>query len=406
MASNTTPSFRFQKPSPQDATTYAEILKEYLICNVTNRIDLIQSTPQIDGVVYYSDQAISTMSLSEIHRENASTKVIYGVSGTPKSYYLFSANMNQITANFTSYDYTKENKTSLSKLFSVGPPIKETVANSTDSRYTTRFKDEAIIPAGHLNWLNDDKIDATFLFLPVAIPILASSQVQEGPVTDPAVISSLTKIHPVLNTWIQAIANNRIVPQSVTKMRDWDAISPKNYGIPIAPAGPELEKTLVRFGSVKESFDSKIERLFPKPVPTQLVDLTHLPQGREKRKRDPSSSDEEDASQTVEVPEKFAKFSKTLELLGPIPTFDAQDNIVHLETPAFTEDFQDILKSSSSTKSMSKAIITLLHSRLMGEEKTVETSSSGLLIYQSLVTHTHRSSYLQPFYSYKKHPYP
>ena len=57
-----------------------------------------------------------------------------------------------------------------------------------------------------------------------------------------------------------------------------------------------------------------------------------------------------------------------LEILLPIATFNAQEELIQLEQPSFTDDITESTKTCSSTKSLSRKMINALQLRVNGPD--------------------------------------
>ena len=167
-------SLRSSKVTPPSTTDYGEVIKDYLFSDRNDRIDILQSTPNLDGFVYYADSVVTTMSLTEIQRSGPRTapnKTLYGASGTSSSYYVFSSDMDTVISNFITYDYSINGKTTCPTMLPIGPKIKETIGTTSDSRYVKKFMDKVVIPTDKHDWIGTPTSDATILYMPTVIPL-------------------------------------------------------------------------------------------------------------------------------------------------------------------------------------------------------------------------------------------
>ena len=88
----------------------------------------------------------------------------------------------------------------------------------------------------------------------------------------------------------------------------------------------------------------------------QIHDLTIS-----KKRKHSSNEDEEDEF-------KFQEFMQMTEILLPVGTFNAQEELIQLEPPVFTDDITEATKTCSSTKALSRKMINALQSRVNGPD--------------------------------------
>ena len=65
---------------------------------------------------------------------------------------------------------------------------------------------------------------------------------------------------------------------------------------------------------------------------------------------------------------KFQKFMQMMEILLPIVTFNAQEELIQLEPIYFTDDITKSTKTCSSNKSLSRKMINALQLRVNGPD--------------------------------------
>ena len=94
--------FRPSSPSPTLDKSYATFLNEYIRSDTDTRLDLLQSTRNVDGLAFHSDDSICALSLLEWDRTKDG-KMIFGASGQPSDYYIFQVAAAQVVANFGSF---------------------------------------------------------------------------------------------------------------------------------------------------------------------------------------------------------------------------------------------------------------------------------------------------------------
>ena len=76
-------------PPPPPEDPYTKFLHEYIEANPTDRIDILSCSREVAGLLFFTDEHISTLSNFKVQRLGPSRKEIQGTTGTPDNYFIF-----------------------------------------------------------------------------------------------------------------------------------------------------------------------------------------------------------------------------------------------------------------------------------------------------------------------------
>ena len=91
-----------------------------------------------------------------------------------------------------------------------------------------------------------------------------------------------------------------------------------------------------------------------------VIVLSSKRQKRSHKRTDDHSEDDEP---------KFAPFLQMLEILLAVGTVDAQDDLLDVVPPTFSDDLNDATRSASSAKVLARSILNCLQARVHGVER-------------------------------------
>ena len=159
------------------------------------------------------------------------------------------------------YDFLVNSATDLPDFADSGEWVKNIVNDDdrSDDRYLAIFVDKKFITTDENDWINDENIDVTPLYLPIAIPLLSGHSFTEGPPHNERVSTTLYNIHPIFTPWVRALNKKRFIHKSFLAQKSWSTISPNGYENDILHTEGCLRLQLFRSGKLKDEFDSKIK---------------------------------------------------------------------------------------------------------------------------------------------------
>ena len=349
-----TPEFRSVNTLPNGSLDYGEFLKEYTTADPPTRLDMLSCTNEIDGLLFYADDSVATLTFFDITR-TPDGKRLTGVSGSPSNYYIFSALTADIIPNFGSWVEHDSESNPLPDALDAGKPVKAAMNSEGISAAKKANLKDKILPPNRLP--TDPNTDAIPVFLPVCLPLFKGIHLTHLSFDDPNAVTTLYSIHPLLGTWLKCVKGARYL-QDCYKRSGWELVQPNGYGNDTVDTA-DLPVSLHRSGPKKQLFDTKVNN-FKKAYSVQEIkddeedtsedESTRVKKRKrskkknKKSKRKTYSSDEESSSD--EASERFSAFLQMLEILLAVPIFDAMGTLVGLKPPEFTEDLLEYSKTA------------------------------------------------------------
>ena len=159
-----TPEFRSVNTLPIGSQDYGQFLKEYITADPSPRLDILSCTNEIDGLLFYADDSVATLTFFDITR-TPDGKRLTGVSGSPSNYYIFSALTADIIPNFGSWVENDSESNPLPDALDAGKPVKAAMNSEGISATKKANLQDRILPLNRLP--TDPNTDAIPIFLPV-----------------------------------------------------------------------------------------------------------------------------------------------------------------------------------------------------------------------------------------------
>ena len=117
------PKFHSVNTLPTGSQDYGDFLKEYIISDPDTRLDILSCTNEIDGILFYADDSVATLTFLDITR-TPDGKLLSGVSGSPSNYYIFSALTADVIPNFGLWNENNPDSNPLPDALDSGKPLK------------------------------------------------------------------------------------------------------------------------------------------------------------------------------------------------------------------------------------------------------------------------------------------
>ena len=351
---------------PDTEDPYNVFLHEYFESNTEDRIDLLSCTRDISGLLFFADDHVSTLSNIQIERITRSKKEIQGTTGDLSDYYVFKIPILSAVSNFSSWIHMEDEVDELPEIVDNGHPVKKVISKTKDKKVKESLKKDFLpLPAS-------DDVDAYPFHLPVAIPLFYH-HVFDGPPNQDGLFESLHSANPVLSLWLSTIINCRFLTPGYHSHPNWHFISPAGFSNTTVDNNT-LPVTLVRSGPIKCFFDDLLSKKGEDNKDEENISVvSNKPRGQKRKHL--TSDDESDAGDD----QKYQAFLQMLEVLLPIPLLDAQDQIIELIPPTFTDDLVEFTKTATSTRALSRQLLNAIQARINGPE-----GKSRDYLYQSV----------------------
>ena len=190
---------------PQDEEPFNVFLHQYIESNTHDRIDLLACTKKITGLLFYSDDCVSTLSNIHIERLTKQKKEIQGTTGNLSNYYVFKTNIKHAVANFASFTTATDDEDNLPGIIDSGHLIKKVKNRTRDQEIKKELDSFVKLPS-------EDNKDVMPFYLPVAIPLF-DNHIFDGPIDQEGLADQLYEVNPALSLWLWSITSNNFSPQ-------------------------------------------------------------------------------------------------------------------------------------------------------------------------------------------------
>ena len=398
---------------PTAPNKHSTVIREWFHSSHSNRLDLLQTDPEVTGLLCFNDGLFTTLDGLRVNRcvrpsslsapHASAKKVVTGAVGKPSNFQLFSLSAKVATSNFYSFLPLKSDGNSEVPL-PVGPSLQNHLG-----RVAEKDKLKELVP------VDLDKVDVACIYLPLAIPLLKEDFVPEGGPESPETVETVSALHPFAKVWADSIVKSKFLLSSRAHPDIITEIMPHMGHEMPSKCSPETELTLVRKGPIKDTFvdwaagmlalNSKTSSPPPPPTsnfvtnnlatskslpsapstspsaplvpsiitiprPTTHNIHTTLPtlQQSVASKHGGEDSDPVSAASPTVLKGKFSKLVAMIHLLFAVPVLDAAGNVVQLDPPTLTEDFLAAVEECSSTKELSREMMKILDANIQESE--------------------------------------
>ena len=124
---------------PTNPNKHSSVIREWFLSSGANRLDLLQTDPEVTGLLCYNDGLFTTLDGLKVNRcikpvslsspHASSKKVVTGAVGKPTNFQLFSIPAKVATSNFFSF-LTLKNDGSTAVPLLVGPSLQNHLGGS------------------------------------------------------------------------------------------------------------------------------------------------------------------------------------------------------------------------------------------------------------------------------------
>ena len=90
-------------PSPFKEDPYDKLLEEYILTDPLTRLDILTCTREISGILFLSDDHVSTLTNLRIQHIGKNDKELQGITGTTPHHLVWRCDVMKILANIYSY---------------------------------------------------------------------------------------------------------------------------------------------------------------------------------------------------------------------------------------------------------------------------------------------------------------
>ena len=285
----------------------------------------------------------------------------------------------QVTANFASWAIlpSEGHNPPVPDIVDIGKPVKKFLAKQKKTFDAEGNFLASLFPPDKLPL--DDTLDLLPVYLPVAIPLFSGHPNVDGTFNQDGLLDQLASIHPVVALWASCLKEKRFMAPGFRDIKPMRPVCPNGHDNTLATDG-DLPVQVVMGGPVRLFYIAVVSDLrWSDPPPAKGSAPTNparddvssdddsvlvLSTKRKKRshKRSDNESDDEDAP-------KFTPFLQMLEILLAVGTVDAQDDLLEVVPPTFSDDLNDATRSASSAKVLARSILNSLQARVHGVER-------------------------------------
>ena len=198
------------------------------------------------------------------------------------------------------------------------------------------------------------------MYLPVAIPLFCGHPNIDGDFNQDGLLDQLSTIHSIVALWVTCLKEKRFMAAGFDAIKPMRKVCPHGHDNTLAVDG-DLPVQVVMGGPVRNFYIAALSDLrWSDPPPAQGSPYTNLSRGdlssddesvivvsKKWQKRSHKHPDNE--SDGDESP-KLSSFLQVLEILLAVGTVDAQDDLLEVIPPTFSDDLNDDIRSASSAK--------------------------------------------------------
>ena len=194
-------------PPPPKEDPYDKVLEEYILTDPLTRLDILTCTREISGLLFLSDDHVSTLTNLRIQRIGKDSKELQGTTGSPPHHLVWRCDVMKVVANICSYYDIIDGKDELPEMVDTGHEVKRVINGNKKKQEAVENLTKNLFPPNAIP--KNDKDDIIPFYLPVAIPLFQNHGIFDGHKDDSNLLNILHENHPVLSLWLHSITSGR-----------------------------------------------------------------------------------------------------------------------------------------------------------------------------------------------------